>query len=481
MKRLALHWKIIIGLALGLVWALLSSFWGWSGFTQNWIAPFGTIFINLLKLIAVPLVLFSIISGVSSLGNAGQLGKLAVKTLSFYIATTVLAILIGLALVNLIKPGKTLSDNTRIANRIDYELWMESLPEKNYKDTIRLLQIPEYQTVAAERKSMEPAAGNGGTELISRKLNVAAQEKQSGPLDFLVQMIPSNIFSSLNDNNLILQVIVFAVFFGITLLTIPAEKSGPVVSFVNSMNEVFLKMVDVIMQGAPFFVFALLAGTLSNIAGNEPEKVIQIFKGLGWYSLTVILGLFTMGWVIYPLIIKFFSRGMPVKGFLKGMGPAQLMAFSTSSSAATLPVTMDCVRENLNVSQRISSFVLPIGATVNMDGTALYQAVAVVFLAQLHMVDLSAFQQMMIVLTTVLASIGSAAVPSAGLIMLIIVLQSVGLNPLWIAIILPVDRILDMCRTVINITGDAAVATVIASSEGELNYKPKEKLDNFDL
>ena len=229
------------------------------------------------------------------------------------------------------------------------------------------------------------------------------------------------------------------------------------------------------MKAAPFFVFALLAGVVSKMAGNDISKVTQIFKGLSTYSLTVFVGLVFMIFVTYPLILKIFTRVIPYKGFFKAMSPAQTLAFSTSSSAATLPVTMECVEENLGVDKKITGFVLPIGATVNMDGTSLYQAVAVLFLAQIHMIDLSIAQQLTIVLTATLASIGSAAVPSAGLVMLIIVLESVGLNPAWIGIVLPVDRILDMCRTVVNVTGDATVSSVIAKGEGLLNYKGSDQ------
>ena len=267
-----------------------------------------------------------------------------------------------------------------------------------------------------------------------------------------------------------LKVIFFAIFFGISLLLIPNEKSDPVKRFVDGTMEIFLKMVDLVMQAAPFFVFALLAGVVSKMAGDDVGKVLEIFKGLSWYSLAVFLGLMLMVFAIYPLILKLFVKEIPYTGFFKSMSPAQTLAFSTSSSAATLPVTMECVEDNLGVDKKVTSFVLPIGATVNMDGTSLYQAVAVVFLAQLHMIDLTIGQQLTIVLTATLASIGSAAVPSAGLVMLIIVLQSVGLNPAWIGIILPVDRILDMCRTVVNVTGDATVSSVIAKGEGMLRY-----------
>lgn len=267
-----------------------------------------------------------------------------------------------------------------------------------------------------------------------------------------------------------LQVIFFSIFFGITIILIPGEKSKPVVDFIHGVNAVFLKMVDLVMRAAPFFVFALLAGVVAKMA-DTPREVFEIFIGLGSYSLTMVAGLSFVIFVMYPLITKIFVKRLTYKQFFKNISAAQFLAFSTSSSAATLPVTMECVEENMGVPRSISSFVLPIGATINMDGTSLHQAVAVIFMAQLHYVDLTIAQQLTIILTAALASIGAAAVPSAGLIMMIIVLQSVGLNPAWVAIIFPVDRILDMYRTVVNVTGDATVSTLIANSEGELNLK----------
>lgn len=465
--KLALHWKILIGLVLGIVWAIVSSQMGWSQFTINWIAPFGTIFINLLKLIAVPLVLFSIISGVAGLGDPSSLGRMGAKTLLFYFVTTILAVSVGLVLVNVISPGKLVDQESRIDNRISYEVWAS---EEGYelKDDINLLQKPEYMERAREITDLSKAELQDAA--VNDKIATAEEAKEAGPLQPLVDIVPDNLFISLGDNSLMLQVIFFAIFFGVCLLLIQKEKAEPVVRFVDGAMEVFLKMVDVVMQAAPFFVFALLAGVVSKMAGDDVGKVLEIFKGLSWYSLTVFVGLALMVVVIYPLVVKLFVKAISYTGFFKGIGPAQTLAFSTSSSAATLPVTMECVEDNLGVDQKVTSFVLPIGATVNMDGTSLYQAVAVVFLAQLHMIDLTIGQQLTIVLTATLASIGSAAVPSAGLVMLIIVLQSVGLNPAWIGIILPVDRILDMCRTVVNVTGDATVSTVIAKGEGLLHY-----------
>lgn len=469
-KKIPLHWKIIIGLVLGVIWALLSSNFGWSGFTKNWIAPFGTIFINMLKLIAVPLVLFSIIQGITGLSDMKSLGRMGAKTLGFYLVTTVFAVGLGLLVVNVVKPGTHISEKQRVVNRLSYELWANE-NDIQILDGKDFLNDPQYSSLVdeANQKNLEDSKN----EDINKKMSQAKKTKGQGPLQFIVDMVPSNIFLSFN-NSLMLQVIFFAIFFGVTIVSLPREKVTTVVSFVNGASEVFIKMVDLIMQGAPFFVFALLAGKISDMAGDDPNSVIEIFKALGWYSIAVVIGLGLMIFLVYPGIMILLVKKISYNRFFKAISPAQFLAFSSSSSAATLPVTMECVHDNLGVSERVSSFVLPIGATVNMDGTSLYQAVAVIFLAQFHFVDLTIVQQFTIVLTATLASIGSAAVPSAGLIMLIIVLESVGLNPMWIAIIFPVDRILDMCRTVVNVTGDATVSSIIASTEGQMNYNPQK-------
>ena len=466
MKKLALHWQIMIGLVIGIIWAFLSSYIGLNEFTQDWINPFGTIFIRMLKFIAVPLVMFSIISGISSLPDASSLGRLGAKTIIAYIITTVVAITVGLTLVNSIGPGKLVDEDTRIRNRLSYELWVKNEKKAEILDGKDLLNDPKYQEMAREmdlKGSKEVSAVD-----ISEQVESAEQQKDQGPLQPLVEMVPENIVKATGSNSLMLQVIFFAIFFGICMLAIPQEKIQPVKTFIDGTVEVFLKMVEYIMKGAPFFVFALMAGVISEMA-DTPAQVFEIFKGLGTYAITVVAGLAFMVFVFYPLIIHLFVRKLKYPDYLRRISPAQALAFSTSSSAATLPVTMECVEDRLGASPNITSFVLPIGATVNMDGTSLYQAIAVIFLAQLHMVDLTLAQQLTIVLTATLASIGSAAVPSAGLVMLIIVLQSVQLNPLWIAIVFPVDRILDMCRTVVNVTGDTCVTSIIANSEGQLN------------
>lgn len=482
MKKLSLHWKIIIGLILGIIWALLSSSLGWSSFTIDWIAPFGTIFINLLKLIAVPLVLVSIISGVANIGDPASLGRMGGKTLVIYLMTTILAASVGLILVNIIAPGKLIDEQSRIDNRIGYEIWASS-QNLEIKDGKNYLQDPEFferaRKISELSKSELKEAATNDPIASAQATTEAAKES---PLQALVDIVPENFFFSLSDNSLMLQIIFFGIFFGICLLLIPNEKSKPVTDFMDGAMEVFLKMVDLVMQAAPFFVFALLAGVVSKMAGDDVSKVYEIFKGLSWYSLTVFVGLMFMIFILYPLFLRLFVKQIPYKGFFKAIMPAQTLAFSTSSSAATLPVTMECTEQNLGVDQKITSFVLPIGATVNMDGTCLYQAVAVVFLAQIHMIDLTIGQQLIIVMTATLASIGSAAVPSAGLVMLIIVLESVGLNPAWIAIIFPVDRILDMFRTIVNVTSDITVSTIIAKGEGLLNYKPvADPSETFDV
>jgi Na+/H+-dicarboxylate symporter len=457
LKKLPLHWKIIIGLVLGILWAVVGSWMGWSTFTENWLAPWGRIFISLLKLIAVPLVLFSIIGGIVSLGHPRDLGRLGGKTLLLYFATTVLSVTIGLLLVNVIAPGKTLDREVRLENRMSHELWLhnQGLSPKDGHWFSRDSAYSDMLTKVASREGFEE------TEEVRARLETAQKAEEEGPLVFLEEMVPGNIFLSLGDNRNMLQVIFFGVFFGVAILFVPKEKVAPLMGLTDAVAEVFLKMVELIMKAAPFCVFALMAGMVNQMAGDNPSAVLELFIGLFWYALVVFLGLIIMAFVIYPAIMVLFVKGLSFRDFLKGISPAQMLAFTTSSSAATLPVTLECVEDNLKVDKRISRFVLPIGATVNMDGTSLYQAVAVVFLAQMHFVDLSLGQQVTVVLTATLASIGSAAIPSAGVVMLMVVLASVGLNPAWIGIILPVDRILDMMRTVVNVTGDATVATIV--------------------
>ncbi|HCI16145.1 MAG: dicarboxylate/amino acid:cation symporter [Candidatus Marinimicrobia bacterium] len=424
--KLELHWKIIIGLVLGLFFGILAAANGWSGFTSNWIAPFGKIFINLLKLIAVPLVLSSLITGVASLSDLKKLSRIGGKTITIYIVTTAVSVTIGLISVNILQPGDTVPDDMKV----------------KLQET--------YQSAA------------------SGKLEAADQVKERRPLQPVVDMVPSNFFSSASNNRNMLQVVFVAIIIGIALIQIPKQKAKPVLEFMEGINDLVIKLVDNIMFFAPIGVFALIADTITSVAGNDLNNVLELLGALGFYMLAVIIGLIIQMGFTYTAVLKIFSK-MSLKKFYKGIAPAQLLAFSTSSSGATLPVTMERCEDELGVSEEVSSFVLPLGATINMDGTALYQAVAAVFIAQTLGMDLTLGAQLTIVLTAVLASIGTAAVPGAGIIMLIIILEAIGVPSAGIALILGVDRILDMMRTVTNVTGDASVAVAVASSEGQIS------------
>lgn len=463
MKNIALHWKILIAMLLGVVWAILSGKFGFNDFTKDLIDPFGTIFINCLKFIAVPLVMFSIISGVAGLGDPSKLGRMGAKTLGLYLITTVFSITVGLGLVNLFKPGEQTVKDAQFSNRLKYEIWAvdNGIPIKDGKNFLADASDAEIKRIRTE---MDSELASADFQKMIAKNEQAQANKEKGPLQPLVEMVPENIIISMGDGKLMLQVIFFALFFGISLALIPGEKSKLVQNFFEGLNDVFVKMVHIVMKAAPFFVFCLMAGVLAKSASNMDE-LFDMFIKLGYYSLVVVAGLFLMLFGFYPTLLKVFGVKIGYREFFRGMSPAQFLAFSTSSSAATLPVTIECANENLKIPEEATDFVLPIGATVNMDGTSLYQAVAVIFLAQFHGVDLSLMQQLGIVGTATLASIGAAAVPSAGLIMLMIVLDSIGLNPIWVAIVLPVDRILDMCRTVINVTSDVTVSAIVAKSE----------------
>lgn len=474
MKKLALHWKILLAMILGVLWAIISGKFGWNEFTADWIDPFGTIFINGLKLIAVPLVLFSIITGVAGMGNPAKLGRIGAKTLLMYLLTTVMSISVGLVLVNIWKPGVQSDQKTRLNNRLQYELWANQKGIE-IKDGKNLLLGADSTQINIAVSSLSKAKDDEAYKQAISKLAKADNAKTGdGPLQPLIDIVPSNIVVALGDGRLMLQVIFFAILFGITMAILPKAKTTTVLEFFIGMNEIFIKMVHIIMKGAPFFVFCLMAGVLAKSA-NSLEELTSIFLKLMEYSVVVIIGLALLLFGFYPMLMKLFGVPVSYSQFFRGMSPAQFLAFSTSSSAATLPVTIECVNDKLGVSEDSTDFVLPIGATVNMDGTSLYQAIAVIFLAQYHDVSLDLYQQLGIVLTATLASIGAAAVPGAGLIMLMIVLESVGLNPMWVAIVLPMDRILDMCRTVINVTSDATVSAVIAKTEN-MDFSSIEKI-----
>lgn len=420
-----LHWQIIIGLVLGLIWGLVASLAGFTGFTVDYVKPIGTIFINLLKLIAVPLVLASLIVGVTSLNDMAKLSRMGGKTVAIYIVTTICAITIGLTVVNIMQPGDFLPPET------------------------------QQELMSGYQQNIE-----GSTQ--------AAQEvKERSPLAFLVNIVPQNFFASAADNGNMLQVVFVAILLGIGIIQIPKEKGAPLIAFFDALNDVIIKIVDFIMLVAPYGVFALMAGVIVDLAGDDLSRAVDLLGALGWYSIAVLIGLLLHVLIVYSSLFKIFSS-MKFSDFFRAIRPAVLLGFSTSSSSATLPVTMDRMENNAGVDEEVSSFVLPIGATINMDGTSLYQAVAAVFISQALGLDLSIAQQITIVLTATLASIGTAGVPGAGIIMLVIVLQAIEVPVEGIALILGVDRILDMCRTAVNITGDAAVSVAVAQTEGLL-------------
>ncbi len=428
LPKIAFHWKILIGMVLGIAWGLVAINAGWLQFTEYYIKPWGTIFINLLKLIAVPLIVVSLIGGVSNLKDISKLSRIGLKTIGFYIITTVIAITVGLIVVNTTNPGK---------------VFPEDLTQ-------------EFQ----DKFSKNVADKESSAKLI----------EENSPLQFLVDIVPSNIIDSMTDNSKMLQVIFFALLFGVAMVILPEKKIRPVKEFIDSLNHIVLKLIDIIMETAPYGVFALLAALIVDIAGENPSDTLSLFAALGLYGFTVIIGLLLMIFVVYPILLKLFSK-IKYSRFARKISPVQLLAFSTSSSAATLPLTMETAEEKLGVNNETASFVLPLGATINMDGTSLYQAVAAIFLAQVYGMELGISGQLTIILTATLASIGSAAVPGAGMVMLVIVLTSVGIPTEGIALIFAVDRPLDMLRTSVNVTGDLTITSIIAGSEKQIDLK----------
>lgn len=420
MKKIPLHLQIMIFMVLGIVFGIIGAYAGFKPFIVDWVKPFGTIFINALKLIAIPLVIASLIKGVSDLKDISSLSKMGFRTIGIFLVTTFVAISLGLILVNVIRPGNLISETTR------QEL------------------VTAYSSQA------------------SGKIELAEKQKSAGPLEPLVSLVSDNFFKSATDNSNMLQVIVFALFFGIALVMIPKEKAQPVKNFFDGFNEVILKMVDIIMLTAPIGVFALLAA----LVAESPS--IDLFKALIGYAVCVLLGIGILLFLFYPFMVRTFA-GIGLRQFWSALGPTQLVAFSTSSSAATLPVNLERTVTKLGVDDEVASFVLPVGATVNMDGTSLYQAVAAVFIAQAFGMELSLSAQLGIILTALLASIGSAPVPGAGMVMLVIVLAQAGIPEAGLALILAIDRPLDMCRTVANVTSDSTVSAIVARSLGKIN------------
>lgn len=388
-----------------------------SRFIRNANLFVGDLFMRGLRFIAVPIVLFSLIVGVSTLNNLTKLSRIGGKTIGIYLVTTAVAISLGLVIANIARPGAFVPQETRDRLLADYK---------------------------------DAAQGGVDTAQASGDLN---------PWERIVDLVAANPFAAIAEGNM-LQIVFLALLIGIGLSLILPSEAKPVVDFCDGLTKAVIKLVELLMLTAPIAVFALIVKVVADLG-------LEVLGALAVYSLCVVGGLALMVFAVYPIVLKIFTGVGPGR-FYKAIAPAQLLAFSSASSSATLPVTMECVEKRLGVSDEVSSFVLPLGATINMDGTALYQGVAAVFIAQLYSMNLGLGDQLAIVGTATLASIGTAGVPGAGVIMLVIVLQSVGVPLEGIAAILGVDRLLDMCRTTCNVTGDAMVATVVAGTEGEL-------------
>ena len=439
-----LHWKILIGIGIGLLYTLFISSVSdtfldlntnkqydisepfvdtnnngafdsdYIDFTKNWIAPFGKIFLNLIKLFAIPLIIVSLIKGISSLSDISKLSKMGFKTIGIYITTTFISVSIGLILVNSFNPG----------DGIQYNYNMNLVNQVESKET-----------------SVKEA-------------------KERGPLQPIIDIVPDNIFKSATSNKNMLQIVFVSILLGIGLLGISKDRSKSMIGAIDILNELLFNVIGYIMRFAPIGAFALLASNLVEFITTSGGQLSSLISSIGGYFALVVAGLLIHTLIVYPSILKFIAK-YPIRQFFNGISKAQLLAFSTSSSGATLPITMDCCEKNLGVKKEVSSFVLPIGATVNMDGTALYQSVAAVFIAQATGISLDFYDQISIIIMTVIASIGTAAVPSAGIVMLIIILDTIGIGGAGVALIIGVDRILDMLRTTTNVTGDAAVAVTI--------------------
>lgn len=413
---LPLYLKIVFGVFLGIAIGIVALQFDGGQFIRDWIRPWGQLFIRLLQLIAIPLVFLSLVKGITGLKDVATFSRLGVRTIAIYMGTTVVAVIIGITLGLLVRPGQ-LVDQSQIG-----------------------LVAEGYEQVIAEKK-------------------IEAEKTQSeGPLNFLNEIVPDNIVGAMSTNSGMLQVVFFAIFFGIAALTVPREKVIPVFKVIDGLNDIILRMVNYIIRFAPYGVTALMATLVVDYGGN-----LSIFSALGLYALTVVGGMFLMMLVFYPLLIHFFSK-LPIRRFIKVMRPVQLFAFTTSSSAVTLPLTMETVKRDLNVSEETSDFVLPVGTTINMDGTSCYQAIAILFIAQVLHIELGLQQILIVLLMTILSSIGTPAIPGGSYVILTMVLTSVGIPAEGLALILGIDRPLDMLRTSVNVTGDATVAVLVDQS-----------------
>ncbi len=417
MKNIPLYVKILFGMVLGIIAGLIFVQLDAAQFVRNFVAPFGTIFINLLKMVAVPLVLLSLIKGVTGLGEIKNLSNLGVKTILIYVGTTIVAISLGVSAACLIRPG-------------------EIFPADK----------------AAELRELYQGE-------VSQKSLSADMVAEDTPLKILVDIVPDNIVGALSNNGAMLKVIFIALIVGIAMLSIGVSEMQSVINLIDKLNLIIMRVIDYIMMFAPFGVFALMASLAVDTAGD-----ISIFAALGLYALTVAASLLILMFIFYPLLIKLFTK-IGVGKFMKAASPVQVLGFSTSSSAATLPVTMEQCQKDLGLSSNVTSFVLPVGVTINMDGTSCYQAVAAIFIAQVMGIDLSMIQILTIIGVTTISSIGTPGIPSGSVVMLIMVLSSVGIPSEGLALILGIDRPLDMLRTAVNVTGDMAVASIVEEGQ----------------
>lgn len=418
------HWQVLAALIAGLAYGVAAGLAGWDAFTATWIAPFGRLFLNFLKLVAVPLVFSTLVVGVASLADIRKLSRIGVRTLAAFLALSLLASLIAVSITLVIRPGANLPADMRAD------------------------LVASYGASTAE--SADSAAGL----------------RSGGPLRALVDLVPENLVAAASNNANLLQLVFVALLLGIAMLQVPADKAAPVLSLLGGIAALVIQLVKLGMKLAPIGVFALIADALVAVAPDDPGQLALLLRALGGYFLTLALALAVQTFVVFPLLLRAVA-GVDVIGFFRGLSPAMLVAFSTSSSAAALPVTMEQCREKLRLSDEVTSFVLPMGATLHMNGTAMFLSVAAVFLAQAFGQPLGADDLFSIVAISLIGSVGAVAIPSIGVVFLVVILEAIAVPIAGVALVLGVDRLLDMMRTATNVTGDAVVATCLSSPKGD--------------
>lgn len=414
-----LHWQVLWGLLGGVGFGLLAVRFGWQDWARDWVTPFGVIFMNLLKLVALPMVVFSLINGISSIGDTRQLTRLGGRAILWFMSTMMVAVALGLAFATFMRPG-------------------DALPKEAGEQL-----LAAYQSEVGARDA------------------VAQKMQTQGPLRILVDAVPDNFFGALGDNGRMLQVVLGAMLIGFTMVQLPRKQVQPLIDFCDSAGALFMKLAHNVAMLSPFGVFALITGTIVALSGDDPSQALRLLQALALYVVTVVAALAFHQFVVYSLIIKFVAKRSP-REFFRGIAPAQSLAFSTSSTSAALPVTIECCEKNLGVPRHISRFVLPLAATINMDGSALFQAAATVFIAQALGVDLTAAQYGILFGATMIGGVGTAPVPGASMVMMVMVLTMVGLPVEGLALIIGVDRIVNMCRATVNAVGDSVIAVLLS-------------------